>query len=319
MHIGGVLVFDPLPGGGTPTLARVRRHLDRRIEALPRYREKLSRRATGGLRWPEWEPDERFDIAAHVTRAALPRPGGERQLLEWAADFWSHRLDRGRPLWRVVLLEGLAGGRWALVTKTHHCLVDGVGSVDAGTVLLDSEPKPGPWKKPPPVIPQPTTPNAMRRLAGLPVAAAEAAAGAVRHPRRAAEGLDAARALLELLIRDELIAAPRASLNVELSEHRRIAVAEVSLEDVKTIKRVLGGTVNDVILSLVTSGLRDLISRAGRRRRPPACGRWSPSTSALRPSTSSWATASPRCSSICPSPSPSPAPATGASAPRPCA
>ena len=97
MHIGGVLVFDPLPGGGTPTLTRVRRHLERRLEALPRYRQRLSRRTTGGLRWPEWEPDERFDIAAHVTRAALPRPGGERELLAWAADFWSHRLDRARP------------------------------------------------------------------------------------------------------------------------------------------------------------------------------------------------------------------------------
>src|ERR671935_511273 len=101
MHIGGVLVFDALPGGGTPTLARVRRHLERRLDALPRYRQKLSRRGTGGLRWPEWEPDERFDIAAHVTRAALPKPGGERELLEWAADFWSHRLDRARPLWRA--------------------------------------------------------------------------------------------------------------------------------------------------------------------------------------------------------------------------
>src|SRR6266542_5486164 len=130
MHIGGVLIFDPLPAGGTPTLARVRRHLERRLDALPRYRQRLSRRTTGGLRWPEWEPDERFDIAAHVTRAALPKPGGERELLDWAADFWSHRLDRSRPLWRAVLLEGLAGGRWALATKTHHCLVDGIGSID---------------------------------------------------------------------------------------------------------------------------------------------------------------------------------------------
>ncbi|HEY7622661.1 MAG TPA: wax ester/triacylglycerol synthase family O-acyltransferase [Solirubrobacteraceae bacterium] len=271
MHIGGVLVFEPLPGGKTPTLARVRRHLERRIEALPRYRDKLSRRTTGGLRWPEWVPDEHFDIAMHVTRAALPRPGGERQLLEWAADFWSHRLDRARPLWRVVLLEGLAGGRWALVTKTHHCLVDGVGSVDAGTVLLDAEAKPGRWQKPrPPVTPQPARPNALGRLAGVPVAAAGAAAGVVRHPRRAAEGLDAARAMLELLIRDELIPAPHASLNVQLSEHRRIAVAEVPLAEIKAIKRALGGTVNDVILSLVTSGLRDLMVARGET--PPAAG-----------------------------------------------
>jgi WS/DGAT/MGAT family acyltransferase len=272
MHIGGLLIFDPLPNGGTPTLARVRRHLERRIDELPRYRQRLSSRTTGGLHWPAWVPDERFDIAAHVTRAALPNPGGERELLAWAADFWSHRLDRGRPLWRVVLLQGLAGGRWALATKTHHCLVDGVGSVDAGTVLLDTEPNP-PRRKPAPPSPPPVelaAPSAVRRLAGLPFAATEAVVDAVRHPRRAAEALDSARALVELLVRDELVAAPHTSLNVPLSEHRRIAVTEVSLEEIKAVKRALGGTVNDVVLALVTAALRDLLIARGET--PPAAG-----------------------------------------------
>jgi diacylglycerol O-acyltransferase len=271
MHIGGVLVFDPLPGGGVPTLARVRHHLERRLEALPRYRRRLSRRTTGGLRQLQWEPDD-LDITAHVTRAALPKPGGERELLAWAADFWSHRLDRARPLWRTVLLEGLAGGRWALVTKTHHCLVDGVGSIDAGTVLLDSEPRPGPWSPPTRTHPAQAggSGSPLRRLAGVPIAAAEATAGAVRHPRRAAEALDAARALLELLVRDELVASPRASINVPLSEHRRLAVTELPLADIKSIKRALGGTVNDVILSLVTAGLRELLLMRGET--PPAAG-----------------------------------------------
>jgi WS/DGAT/MGAT family acyltransferase len=110
----------------------------------------------------------------------------------------------------------------------------------------------------------------MHRLAGLPIAAAEAAVGAVRHPRRAAEGLDAARALVELLVRDELVAAPRSSVNVQLSEHRRLAVTEIPLADIKAIKRALGGTVNDVILSLVTAGLRDLLLARGET--PPAAG-----------------------------------------------
>ena len=272
MHIGGVLVFDPLPGGGTPTLAQVRRHLERRLGELPRYRQRLSSRTTGGLHWPSWVPDEHFDIAVHVTRAALPKPGGERELLTWAADFWSHRLDRGRPLWRVVLLQGLAGGRWALVTKTHHCLVDGVGSVDAGTVLLDAEPSPPRRRPAPPAAPafEPRTPGALRRLAKLPLAATEAVVDVVRHPRHAVEGLDSARALVELLVRDELVAAPKTSLNVPLSEHRRIAVTEVSLEEIKAIKRALGGTVNDVILSLVTAALRDLLIERGET--PPAAG-----------------------------------------------
>jgi WS/DGAT/MGAT family acyltransferase len=171
-----------------------------------------------------------------------------------------------------VLLEGLAGGRWALVTKTHHCLVDGVGSIDAGTVLLDAEPEPGPWKRPTPMQSAPVggSANSLRRLAGVPMAAAEATAGVVRRPRRAAEALDAARAMLELLIREELVAAPRTSINVQLSEHRRLAVTEVPLQDIKAIKRALGGTVNDVILSLVTAGLRELLLERGEV--PPAAG-----------------------------------------------
>jgi diacylglycerol O-acyltransferase / wax synthase len=271
MHIGGLLVFDALPGGGTPSLTRVRRHLERRLGSLPRYRQRLSRRATGGLRWPEWEPDERFDIAAHVTRAALPKPGGERELLAWAADFWSHRLARSRPLWRAVLLEGLSGGRWALATKTHHCLVDGVGSVDAGTVLLDSEPNPVRWRPSAPTeLAKPTSANALRRLVGVPASAAHAAVDAVRHPAHAAHALDSARALVELLVRDELVAAPRTSLNVPLSEHRRLAVVELPLADIKAIKRALGGTVNDVVLALVTAGLRDLLLSRGET--PPPSG-----------------------------------------------
>ena len=272
MHIGGVLVFDPLPGGGTPTLSQLRRHLERRLDELPRYRQRLSSRTTGRLHWPSWVPDERFDIAAHVTRSALPKPGGERELLAWAADFWSHRLDRGRPLWRIVLLQGLAGGRWALVTKTHHCLVDGVGSVDAGTVLLDAEPHPPRRRQEPPAPPavEPRRHGAARRLVDLPLSATEAVVDVVRHPGRAAEALDSARALVELLLRDELVAAPKTSLNVELSEHRRLAVTEVPLEEIKAIKRALGGTVNDVVLSLVTAGLRELLVERGEV--PPAAG-----------------------------------------------
>ncbi len=200
------------------------------------------------------------------------RPGRERELLAWAADFWSHRLDRSRPLWRIVLLEGLAGGRWALATKTHHCLVDGVGSIDVGTVLLDAQPHGGRWA--PPVRPHPPqagpAPGRVRRLAGAGLTIPRAALGVARHPERAVEAVGAARGLVELLVRDELIAAPHTSLNVPLGEHRRVAVADVRLDHVKAIKRKLGGTVNDVILSLVTAGLRDLLVARGER--PPDAG-----------------------------------------------
>ena len=136
MHIGAALVFDPLPGGGTPAIGEVREHLEQRLDVLPRYRQKLGAPRTGGLAWPSWERDPRFEIDAHVRHATLPSPGDEREFLDWISDFYSHRLDRGRPLWEIVLLDGLADGRWALVSKTHHCLVDGVGSVGLVDLLL---------------------------------------------------------------------------------------------------------------------------------------------------------------------------------------
>ena len=147
MHIGGVLVFDALPEGSAPSTDEVVRRLTRRLGAMPRYHQRLSEPRTGGIHWPSWESDPDFEIGAHIRRAALPAPGGEAEFLDWAGDYFSQRLDRRRPLWDLVVLEGLAGRRWALVSKTHHCLVDGVGSVDATHLLLDFErvPPGGRW------------------------------------------------------------------------------------------------------------------------------------------------------------------------------
>ena len=141
MHIGAALLFASPPGAETPAIDAVREHLEQRLDLLPRYRQKLDTPRTGGLSWPSWEPDERFEIAAHVRHAMLSPPGDQRDL-EWLSDFYSHRLDRGRPLWEIVLLDGLADDRWALVCKIHHCLVDGVGSVDLVGVLTGAEPAP---------------------------------------------------------------------------------------------------------------------------------------------------------------------------------
>ncbi|HWJ50400.1 MAG TPA: wax ester/triacylglycerol synthase domain-containing protein, partial [Solirubrobacteraceae bacterium] len=140
MHIGGLMVFDPVPDGDVPTLDAVCENIASRLTLLPRYSQRLSSERTGGLTWPRWEDDPRFELRNHVHRAALPAPGGDAELSEWAADYFSHRLDRTRPLWELVLVEGLEHGRWALVTKTHHALVDGVGSVDVVHLLLDARP-----------------------------------------------------------------------------------------------------------------------------------------------------------------------------------
>ena len=223
MHIGGALVFDPRLGGSVPSLEEVREHLDLRLRRLPRYRRKLSEPRTGGLRWPAWEDDEHFDIDAHVRHATLPAPGGDAELCDWLGDFWSHRLDRHRPLWEVVLLDGLEKGRWALVTKTHHSMVDGVGSVDAGYVLLDSEAHPAGE----PEIPvaeaaegsRPHWAGGQHRSRGeqlvgairwLPEHALRALRGGTEvalHPHKALEILESSRAMVDVLLHDEISAA----------------------------------------------------------------------------------------------------------------
>src|SRR3954452_25210203 len=104
MHIGALMVFEPGPGGRRPYLEDLLVHIDERLDALPRFRARLSSQRVGRLRWPRWVDDEDFDLRAHVRRAALSSPGGEAELLEWAEDFYSHRLDRRRPLWEIVVL-----------------------------------------------------------------------------------------------------------------------------------------------------------------------------------------------------------------------
>src|SRR5271165_1666835 len=138
MHIGAIMVFDPLPNGGSPSRENLCEHLVSRLGQLPRYGQRLSEPHTGGLSWPEWEDDPAFDIDRHVARAALPAPGGYEELAEWASGFFSQRLDRHRPLWEMALIEGLANGRWALAHRTHHSMVDGVGSIDVAYLILDA-------------------------------------------------------------------------------------------------------------------------------------------------------------------------------------
>jgi diacylglycerol O-acyltransferase len=277
MHIGGALLFASLPGGGTPAIGQLREHLEQRMGVLPRYRQKLSVPRTGGLSWPSWERDQRFEIEAHVRHATLPSPGTEREFLDWISDFYSHRLDRSRPLWEMVLLDGLADGRWALVTKTHHCLVDGVGSVDLVDLLLDAEPAPRQSTMPQPArVPAsvedwhrwlPHPPASVGQAAGAGVAAARSGAHALMHPR---ETLERSREILELLVRDELIAAPRSSLNVPIGATRRIATAHVELEALQEVRSALGGKVNDVVLCAATGALRELLLARGED--PPRQG-----------------------------------------------
>jgi diacylglycerol O-acyltransferase / wax synthase len=269
MHIGAVMVFDPLPDGGVPSLAAVREHLAERLTLMPRFRQRLSHPTTGGLNWPAWVEDDDFDVAAHVRRAAIPWPGGDEELEEWAAEFWSHRLERTKPLWEMVLLEGLAGGRWALVTKTHHCMVDGVGSVDVAHLLLDAEPAPG-LGGPVEAAPAGHHETGLGGVPGALLHGARAGADVVLHPSSLLDATQQAKALTELLLRNEVRAAPHTSLNAPIGKYRRFTVVEAPLEDLKCIKRALGGTVNDVALAAAAGGLRALLEARGEA--PPREG-----------------------------------------------
>jgi WS/DGAT/MGAT family acyltransferase len=284
MHIGAIMVFDPPPLGEPPSREQLCRYLASRLGQLPRYRQHLSDPYTGGLSWPEWREDPAFDIGRHLARAALPRPGGRKELLEWSSNFFSQRLDRHRPLWEMAVVEGLAGGRWALASKTHHCMVDGVGSVDVGHLLLDVKPQPAdavelpqasPGAHAPGVVSAPAVHGPLARLAHawtgiLPgetiLHAAQAGAHGVLHPR---EALSSARAGLRMIVAEELHGAPHTSLNEKIGTLRRFEVLDVPLVELKEIKNALGGTVNDVALAVTASGLRELLRSRGEALPPP--------------------------------------------------
>jgi diacylglycerol O-acyltransferase len=288
MHIGGVMVLDPRPDGGAPPIERIREDVIARLPDLPRYTQRLSTPRTGGLRWPSWVEDESFDVRRHVRVAGLPAPGGIDELRAWAGEYYSQRLDRTKPLWEITILE-LADGRWAIVTKTHHCMIDGVGSVDMAATLLDTEPErrvasrngssngnghPVPhrepkraprWRRTVGLVAKPyiAVGNAAVRAAQTGLKAAETAAGVAAHPSRAREAAHRSRALAELLVRDEVIAAPACSLNKPISAERQLAVLRVELKQLKQIKNSLGGTLNDVVLAATAGGLRKLLTERG--------------------------------------------------------
>ncbi len=265
MHIGWALVFDPPPGGERPSLERLREQVGERLDAVPRFRRRLSSPRVGSLSLPTWVPASDLDPRELIRAAALPPPGGEAELVDWLGDFFSHRLDRSRPLWETVLVDGLEGGRWALVTKVHHCLIDGISGAEVATILLDVEAEPAadaPTLADAIVSPQEEQPSLGRagRLRGVVEGAVRGGVDAVRHPRNL---LSQSWAMAETLVRDELNAAPHTSLGEPIGATRRMAAVEVPLEEVKRIKNELGGTVNDVVLAASAGGLRRLFEGRG--------------------------------------------------------
>jgi len=267
MHIGGVLIFR----GPPPDFDEFLDHVRSRLHLVPRYRQKL---ATPPLQTgrPLWVDDPTFNIEYHVRQTALPSPGSEEQLLRLAARIASQQLDRSKPLWECWLVEGLEGGRFAMISKTHHSLVDGISGVDLATVLFDLERTP---RRPPADLeawqPHPEPSAAELVLAGVRGAANTAAgllaraAGASLKPAHTLERVrDAAEGVGEIVWAG-LNPAPATPLNVEIGPHRRFAVVRQELSDYKLVKDTLGGTVNDVVLTVVSGALAGWLRSRGVR------------------------------------------------------
>src|SRR5690349_19675523 len=257
MHIGAIARFAA-PAPPYPDLLE---HIRGRLHLVPRYRQKLAV-PPGGFGRQRWIDDPRFNLEYHVRHTALPRPGDDERLLRLAGRVFSQRLDRTKPLWELWMVEGLEEDRWALLSKTHHSLVDGVSGVDLTTMLFDLAPDAPHLESGEVWVPHPepsgaelaaaSLTSAARRSLGLPLRAASLAS------RETLNGLaEVARASMS--------SAPDTPLNVEISPHRRIAIAPAELDDFKLVKNAFGGTVNDVVLAVVAGALRDWLHSRGLR------------------------------------------------------
>ncbi|HXV04949.1 MAG TPA: wax ester/triacylglycerol synthase family O-acyltransferase [Solirubrobacterales bacterium] len=260
MHVAETIVLE----GEPPSHEEFRDHIAARLHLVPRFRQKL-RFVPFSQGRPVWVDDPHLNLNYHVRHTALPPPGSEEQLRNLAARIFSQQLDRSKPPWELWLIEGLTGDRFAVIGKSHHALVDGISGVDITTVLFDLEPEPTTLPVRPPrwaPHPEPTDlkllADALRERATSPAEIVRGVRAALRGPRQVLRGAAAAGKLLEAGI-----AAPRTPLNVEIGSHRRVSFVRTDLDDFKAAKDAHGGTVNDVVLSVVTGALGNYLRARG--------------------------------------------------------
>jgi diacylglycerol O-acyltransferase / wax synthase len=266
MHVASVSVFE----GAPPTHDELRDHIASRLHLVPRFRQKL-RFVPFGQGRPVWVDDPQLNLDYHVRHTALPAPGSEQQLRNLAARIFSQRLDRSKPVWEMWLVEGLGSEHFAVIGKSHHCLVDGVSGVDISTVMYDLEPHPEP-QPPPPWIPRPEPSDAQLLADALveratsPREMVRSAGALLRGPREAlAAGADAVGAAGAFARAG--LAAPPSPFNVDIGPYRRFAMVRAELSELKRIKNAAGGTVNDVILAAVTGALARYLRERGHSTR----------------------------------------------------
>ena len=279
MHVGSVLVFQPRKGGFD--YDRLVSLISNRISLVPRYRQCV-REVPGRLANPVWVDDEDFDVTYHVRRSALPRPGSDDQLQEFVARIQSRRLDRQRPLWEVYLIEGLAGGRFAVVTKSHQALVDGINALDIAHVILDGSDRADARPDSDELVTRTWRPAREPSDAEL---VASAFVDAVRRPSQIVDNVrgavtdikvvgrpvfSAVGALVSTLARTAVRPAPVSPLNAEIGEARRYVIVGTDLADFRTVRSRLAlghyadeVTINDVVLATISGALRSWLLTRG--------------------------------------------------------
>ncbi len=267
MHVGGLAIFK----GPPPAMEDLGDQVRGRLHLVPRYRQKLAHTALDSGR-PVWVDDPSFNLEYHLRHTALPAPGDRAQLLRLLSRIMSQQLDRSKPLWEIWFIEGLDDDRFALIWKTHHSVIDGIAGVDLATVLFDLAPE----AQPVPNSGEPWQPHPEPGTAGLLAAGVRGAVnagltvtagaiGAALRPERAIARLWEAVEGIGEVVWIGLNPAPSTPLNVEIGPHRRFVGVTCDLADFKLIKNTFGGTVNDVVLTVVSGALRTFLQGRGVR------------------------------------------------------
>jgi len=266
MHVAGCSVF----AGPAPPYDDLVEAIESRLHLVPRYRQRLAFVPFGQGR-PVWVDDPYFNLRYHVRHTALPRPGGETELKRLAGRVFSQALDRSRPLWELWLVEGLAGERFAVLSKTHHALVDGISGVDIATVLFDASPDPLPvappdheWDARPLPSRAQLLADALLERATVPAEVMRGARATLRGPRTVARRAGRSLGSVGSLAWSGAKAAPPSPFNQRIGPHRRFTWVRADLGQFKAIKNSLGGTVNDVVLAVVAGALGRYMRLHGR-------------------------------------------------------
>jgi diacylglycerol O-acyltransferase / wax synthase len=266
MHVASVMTFE----GPPPPYEELLESIERRLGLVPRYRQRLAFVPLGQGR-PKWVDDPHLNLRYHVRSTALPEPGSEDQLKALAGRVFAQALDRDKPLWEVWLVEGLEGDRFALLSKTHHALVDGISGVDIISVLFDTSAEPAaPTDTGDRWLPRPLPSSAqllgeaLVERATMPAELTRSVRAVFRGPRRIAEGLRDAAVGVGAMAWTGLNPAPATLYNKPIGPHRRFTWVRANLAEIKAIKNELGGTVNDVVLATIAGALGKHLRRRGQ-------------------------------------------------------